>query len=276
MSRALIDETTDDAIRSEYPFESRFLDTSAGKLHYLDEGPRDAPPLLMLHGNPTWSFFYRRLVRALSKDYRCIVPDHLGCGLSDKPEDWIYDLAGHVANLERLVLALDLQHITLVLHDWGGPIGMGVARRHPERIARLVVMNTAAFPAFPSGGCPLRIRICRAPMIGSFLVRRLNAFAGLAPRMAVVRRLSPAARRGSVLPYRSFATRVAVSRFVRDIPLSPADPSFAEIDAIGRSIERFRASARSGNGDFRRRRSIPSHAPDTGSSRTNPKRSSGS
>jgi pimeloyl-ACP methyl ester carboxylesterase len=281
MSRALIEQTTDEAIRAEYPFESCFLETAAGRLHYLDEGPKDAPPLLMLHGNPTWSFFYRRLVSALSKEHRCIVPDHLGCGLSDKPAGWSYDLAGHIANLESLVLALDLERITLVLHDWGGAIGMGVARRHPERIARLVVMNTAAFP---SAHCPLRIRICRTPMLGPFLVRRLNAFAGLAPRMAVVRRLSPAARRGSVLPYQSFAARVAVSRFVRDIPLSPADPSYAEIDAICRrascgasatSASR-RASARSGSGVCRKRRSIPSPGPVTGSSRTNPSRSSGS
>jgi pimeloyl-ACP methyl ester carboxylesterase len=221
----------------EYPFQSRFLDVGAGKLHYVDEGPRSGEPVLMLHGNPTWSFFYRRLVRALSPEHRCVVPDHLGCGLSDKPETWRYDLAGHIQNLEKLVLALDLERITLVLHDWGGPIGMGLARRHPRRIARLVVMNTAAFPF---DRCPLRIRVCRAPVLGSFLVRRLNAFAGLAPRMAVARSLEPAARRGLGLPYDSYAHRIAVARFVRDIPLSSAHPSWAEVDAIGRSLDSFR------------------------------------
>jgi len=228
----------DGALRAEYPFEARYLDVGAGSLHYLDEGPRgsDGGALLMLHGNPTWSFYYRSLIQAFSPSHRCVVPDHLGCGLSDKPQDWRYDLAGHIANLERLVEALDLRRITLVLHDWGGPIGMGFARRHPERIARLVVMNTAAFP---SARCPLRIRVCRTPGIGPFLVRRLNAFAGMAPRMAVAHRLSDTARRGLGLPYDSFAHRVAIARFVRDIPLTPAHPSYAEIEAIGAALPRF-------------------------------------
>jgi haloalkane dehalogenase len=191
----------------------------------------------MLHGNPTWSFFYRSLVRALSPEVRCIVPDHLGCGFSDKPAGWSYDLAGHIANLERLMLALDLRRITLVLHDWGGPIGFGFARRHPELIARLVILNTAAFP----GKAPLRLRVCRAPGVGEFLVRRLNAFAGLAPRFAAARRLSAGARRGLALPYRTAADRIAVARFVQDIPLSAADPSWKELCAIEASLQRFRA-----------------------------------
>jgi haloalkane dehalogenase len=128
MPRAAIDES----LRAEYPFESRWFATPAGSIHYLDEGPRDAPPLLMLHGNPTWSFYFRRLVRAFSREFRCVVPDHLGCGLSDKPRDWRYDLEGHATNLEQLVLDLDLSRITLVLHDRGGPIGLGFARRHPS------------------------------------------------------------------------------------------------------------------------------------------------
>jgi cis-3-alkyl-4-acyloxetan-2-one decarboxylase len=232
MPRAAIDES----LRAEYPFESRWFAAPAGRIHYLDEGPKDALPLLMLHGNPTWSFYFRRLVRAFSGSYRCIVPDHLGCGLSDKPRAWRYDLEGHVENLERLVLDLDLSRITLVLHDWGGPIGLGFARRHPERIARLVVSNTAAFP----GKAPLRLRVCRAPGVGPFLVRRLNAFAGLAPRLAVARPLSPAAKRGLLHPYRSAADRVAIARFVQDIPLSPRHPSWKELAAIESFLPRLR------------------------------------
>ena len=223
-------------LQDEYPFASHWLDVDGGRMYFVDEGPRDAAPLLMLHGNPTWSFFYRRLIKAFRGEHRCVAPDHVGCGLSDKPQKWRYDLVGHIHNLEKLVVALDLERITLVLHDWGGPIGLGFARRHPERIARLVIMNTAAFP----GPAPLSLRLCRLPGIGPFLVRRLNAFAGLAPRLAVVRPLSNAARAGYALPYRSAADRIAIARFVQDIPLSPSHPSWRELVAIEGALETFR------------------------------------
>ena len=119
--------------RDEYPFEQNFFKTRAGALHFLDEGPRDAAPILCVHGNPTWSFYYRRLVREFRENSRVIAPDHIGCGLSEKPQNWSYRLADHVANLEELVLGLDLRRITLVVHDWGGAIGCGVAVRNPER-----------------------------------------------------------------------------------------------------------------------------------------------
>ncbi|MFN0009462.1 MAG: alpha/beta fold hydrolase [Planctomycetota bacterium] len=223
-------------LAEEYPFASRFLDVDGGRMHYVDEGPRDAAPVLMLHGNPTWSFLYRRLVKALSGEHRCVAPDHIGCGLSDKPQDWRYDLVGHIENVEKLVLALDLRDLTLVVHDWGGPIGLGFARRHPERVARVVITNTAAFP----GPAPLRLRVCRAPWIGPFLVQRLNAFAGTAPTLAVQRPLSATARAGFALPYRKAADRIAVARFVQDIPLSPKDRSWAELAEIEASLDGLR------------------------------------
>lgn len=226
------------SIADEYPFESHHLQVEAGRLHYLDEGPKDAAPLLCVHGNPTWSFTFRHLVRAFRDERRLVVPDHIGCGLSDKPQDWSYRLSDHIDNLEALVLALDLHHITLVLHDWGGAIGMGLAGRHPDRIARLVILNSAAFL---SDRVPLRIRVCRAPILGRFLVRRLNAFAGLAPRMALAdpKRLSSAARRGLLLPYDSYANRVAIDAFVADIPLSQTHPSYAALSEIDRSLILF-------------------------------------
>ena len=96
--------------RELYPFDGSFLQTRGLKLHYLDEGPRDAPPVLMLHGNPTWSFYYRNLVKALSDRYRCIVPDHIGCGLSDKPPttEYPYRLIRRIADLKKLIETLDL------------------------------------------------------------------------------------------------------------------------------------------------------------------------
>jgi haloalkane dehalogenase len=223
---------------AEYPFAPRFLDVGPGALHYVDEGPRDAAPLLCLHGNPSWSFLYRRLARELRDRHRVVAPDHLGCGLSDKPQGWSYRLADHVANLERLVEALDLRDITLVVHDWGGAIGFGMATRHPERVARLVILNTAAFP---EGRMPLRIALCRTPVLGEALIRRCNAFALAAVRMAVVKheRMTPVVRRGFLAPYADAASRIAHWRFVQDIPMSPRHPSYATLEEIDAGIPRL-------------------------------------
>ena len=133
-----------DDIKDLYPFESNFLELEDGlKMHYIDEGEGEV--LLMLHGNPTWSFYYRNLIQSFQKKYRCIAPDHIGCGLSDKPQDYNYTLSTHIDNLEQLVNSLGLKDITLVMHDWGGSIGMGLAVRQPKLIKRLIIFNTAAF-----------------------------------------------------------------------------------------------------------------------------------
>lgn len=123
-----------------YPFAPHFLPLPAGRLHYLDEGQGD--PVVMVHGTPAWSFLYRLFVRELAPSHRCIVPDHLGFGLSEKPADFAYTPAAHADNLTRLLDHLQLNNITLVVHDFGGPIGMGFALRHPERVRRVVVLNS--------------------------------------------------------------------------------------------------------------------------------------
>lgn len=229
-------------LAAEYPFEPHFFaqprDQGHDVLqHYVDEGPRDAAPLLFVHGNPTWSFAWRRSILALRDRYRCVAPDHIGCGLSNKPQSYAYRLEQHAENLERLVLDLDLRDITLVVHDWGGPIGLGFARRHPERIARLIVMNTAAFPA---NRIPWRLAACRVPVVGQLAIRGLNAFARAATLMAAEKPLSPLARRGYLLPYDSWSNRIATLRFVEDIPMEPGHPSFAELRAIEQALPRFR------------------------------------
>ena len=226
-----------DSLGELYPFRSHHLALPAGRYHYLDEGPRDAPPILCLHGNPTWSFYWRRIVHAFRRDQRVVVPDHIGCGLSDKPQDWAYTLEAHIDNLERLVLALDLSDITLALHDWGGAIGMGLAARHPDRIARLVITNTAAFP---NDRIPWRIRVCRTPGLGAVLVRGLDAFAGLATRMAVQRPLDARVAEAMRMPYDSWANRVAIHGFVRDIPTTPSHPTYATLAAIDASLGALR------------------------------------
>ncbi len=216
-------------LRALYPWEGRLLEVDGGRMHYLDVGPERAPVLLCLHGNPTWSFYWRNVVKRFSGSYRVIVPDHIGCGLSDKPQGWPYRLEGHVGNALRLVEHLDLREITFVLHDWGGAIGMGVATRAPERAARFVVTNTAAFR---SQAIPLSIASCRIPGFGALAVRGLNGFARVATVRAVEKRLNPDVRDGLLFPYDSWESRIATLRFVEDIPMAPSHPSYAELTRI--------------------------------------------
>jgi haloalkane dehalogenase len=212
-----------------YPFSSHYLKVRGLRLHYLDEGPRDAPPVLMLHGNPTWSFYYRNLVRALSETHRCIVPDHIGCGLSDKPGDDKYDyrLDSRIEDVDSLIKHLDLAGpITLVVHDWGGMIGFAWAVRNPERISKLVILNTAAFPLPEEKRMPPALSLVRDLKIGEFLVLRFNAFSAIAARVAFKKPVSKEIRKAYTLPYDSPANRIATARFVQDIPLSENDPGF--------------------------------------------------
>ena len=181
-------------------------------MHYLDEGPRDAPPVLMLHGNPTWSFYYRNLVLALRGQFRCIVPDHLGCGLSDKPGESQYDyrLKSRVDDLTTLLDHLDLdQPLSLVVHDWGGMIGFAWATAHPEQVKKLVVLNTAAFPLPADKKMPPALSLVRDTAFGAFLVKRFNAFSGIAARVAFKKPVTKEVRQAYTLPYDSPANRIA-------------------------------------------------------------------
>lgn len=219
-----------------YPFTSRFLDLDGLRYHYLDEGAGE--PLLMVHGNPTWSFYYRDLIQAFRGSRRVVVPDHIGCGMSDKPQAYPYVLRQHIVNLESLVKALDLRDITLVVHDWGGPIGLGMAVRQPQRIRRLVVFNTAAFC---SSLMPPLLKIARLPLLGDLLIRGLNAFAGLATVLAVHHRdrMTGAVRAGYLAPYDNWAHRIATLRFVQDIPTRPDHPSHPTLAQIEAQLPRL-------------------------------------
>lgn len=217
------------AWRALFPFESRTLEVGAGRLHYVDEGPAGANPILCLHGNPTWAFHYRRLIADARPFHRVVAFDHMGMGLSDRPADFPYTLAAHVENAVAFVEALDLRRITLVVHDWGGAIGMGLALARPDRIARIVVMNTAAFfiPRLPK-----RIAVCRAGFAGEVLTRGLNGFAVAATRMTTTRPLPDDVRAGYLAPYGSWRRRVGIWNFVRDIPMEPDHRSRATLRAI--------------------------------------------
>jgi pimeloyl-ACP methyl ester carboxylesterase len=126
--------------RREYPFEPRTLDVDRGRLSYVDEG--EGAPIVMVHGTPTWSFLYRHLIRSLKERHRCVVPDHLGFGLSDRPRGWSYRPEDQARNLARLIESLALKDLTLVVHDYGGPIGLAYAIDHPENVRRLILFNT--------------------------------------------------------------------------------------------------------------------------------------
>jgi len=219
-----------------YPFENNFHSVAGGhSMHYIDEGKGD--PVVMVHGNPTWSFYYRNLVKQLSPNYRCIVPDHIGMGLSDKPGDETYDYTfrRRTDDLETLLDHLDAKrNITLVVHDWGGMIGFHHAVRYPERIARIVVLNTAAFHLPHGLSFPWQLKLVRdTSLIGPLLVRGLNAFVLGALDQCMTRRYLKMSERDAYLkPYNSWANRIAVLRFVEDIPLRPSDKGYEIIDII--------------------------------------------
>lgn len=207
-------------------------------MHYLDEGEGDTAPILFLHGNPTWSYFYRKLIIQLRDNARCIAPDHIGCGLSDKPAfpTFDYDLQSHADNVVNLLDHLKIDRVRLVVHDWGGAIGLTAFRNMTERIEKIVLLNTAAFP---SRSVPKRILLCRLPVLGSFIVRGLNGFAGPATWMATSNPLPKDVKEGFLLPYKNWNDRVAVWRFVRDIPYEKDHPSLPLLKETEASLSKY-------------------------------------
>jgi haloalkane dehalogenase len=228
-------------LTKEYPITGKRLDRDGLSYHYLDEG--NGTPVVMVHGNPSWSFYYRNLVLALRDSYRCIVPDHIGCGFSDKPGDdrYAYTLKSRVDDLERLLDTLSItENITLVVHDWGGMIGMAYAVRHPERIRRLVILNTGAFHLPKEKPFPLGLRICRDTWLGTLLVRGFNAFSVGASIVGCKRNpMNSELRKLYQLPYDSWQNRIATLRFVQDIPLQPGDRGYDLVSSVADGIGQF-------------------------------------
>src|SRR5690606_15759623 len=187
----------------DYPFTPHRFEVRPGiAMSFLDEGPRDGDVVVMLHGNPSWSFYWRHLVSGLSDRYRCIVPDHVGMGLSDRPDDapsasprYDYTLQSRIDDLDALLQHLGIDGpVTLAVHDWGGMIGFGWALRDPARVKRLVITNTAAFPLPAAKKFPKRLAMGRDSRPGGWLIRRYNLFARGAARFGTERTLSKAVR----------------------------------------------------------------------------------
>jgi haloalkane dehalogenase len=224
-----------------YPFTGSYLNLDGVSLHYLDEGAGE--PVIMLHGNPTWSFFYRNLILGLRQQCRVIVPDHIGCGLSDKPDESRYDfsLERRVRDVESLIDHLKLPgRFTLVMHDWGGMIGMTYAVRHPERINRLVLLNTAAFHLPPAKQLPPSLWVCRNTPLNDFLVRRSGLFCRLVTRWGCRHPMPDRVREAYLSPHGSGESRLAHLRFVQDIPLKPQDRSYALVSEVQDRLQTFR------------------------------------
>lgn len=222
------------AVRAVYPWRGVRVPVDGGTMHLIDEGPRHAPVIVAVHGNPTWSFYWRRLVENFSDRYRVIVPDHLGCGLSDKPQDWPYRLRGHVDNLLTALDALGVSRATFVVHDWGGAIGCGAATLRPGLAERLFITNTAAFRSLR---IPPSIATVKIPGFGALAVRGFNGFAGVATIRATAKGLDATTKAGLLHPYGSWHDRIATLRFVQDIPLHPAHPSYAELSRIDDALD---------------------------------------
>jgi len=254
----------------DYPFAPKaFVHANGLTQSYLDEGPHDGAVVVMLHGNPSWSYYWRHLVLGLrepgagplaaGKAYRCIVPDHMGMGLSDKPADaapgranvaegrkpratdgYAYTLQSRIDDLDALLAHLDVgDNITLAVHDWGGMIGFGWVLKHAARVKRLVILNTGAFPLPASKPLPWQLRLGRDSMLGAGLIRGFNAFAAGAAKQGVVTAMPANVRRAYLAPYDSWANRIATLRFVQDIPLARGDRAWTLVEESGRRLHDY-------------------------------------
>src|SRR5918997_1271532 len=208
-----------------FPFEPRFLRAGKTSLHYVDEGPADAPTLLFLHGNPTWSYLWRRPIAELSAaGHRCVAYDHMGFGRSEKPRRLsAYILERHVENALALLDALDLQDVTLVAHDWGGPIGLGAMLERQERLRALVLMNTWAWE-LPSWLPPF-LREFRTEGLGEILALGGNLFVESIPGGMARREVDPVMMEAYRAPFPDYWSRAGTLAFQREIPLTERDRS---------------------------------------------------
>ncbi len=237
---------TDWTFAGTWPYKPRWYETPGGKMHYIDEGPQDHPAVVLLHGNPAWSFLYRHFIPALlAANLRVIAVDHLGFGRSDKPGDSeAYDVGKHTERLEALLDTLNPHDVTLVCHDWGGPIGLLWAVRHPHIVSRLFIFNTIG--QRPTGAVPLTppVKIMRSPMIGDVLIKGLNMFTKVFMfKLGVTHKehLTKLVHEAYLAPHPTWQSRSAVLAFPRQIPTGPTGPV---ADMLGEIEQGLRTSFR--------------------------------
>ena len=219
----------------DFPFDPHYLDHDGLRMHYLDEG--DGEPVLLLHGEPTWSFLYRKMIPPLARVARCIAPDYFGFGRSDKPveREW-YSYDAHFASLVRLVDELDLHDVTVVMQDWGGPLGMRLAVERPDRVARMVVMNTGIFSGRPPSDTWLRFRD---------LVRRTGTdFApGQLIRITCTTELADDVAAAYDAPFPTPESKTGVLMFPEQVPTEPDHPSARTMLAVREKLRSWEGRA---------------------------------
>jgi haloalkane dehalogenase len=226
-----------------WPYEPRWFDTPDGRMHYVDEGPREGRPVVLVHGNPTWGFLYRNFVgRLADAGHRVIVPDHLGFGRSEKPaRAELYRIPAHVGRFDALLESLDLSEATVVPQDWGGPIGLSWAVAHPQRVAGLFILNTYAHRPPGKVPLPLPLRLFRTPGVGEVMVKGLGLFHRVFLfRAGVVHheRLTPEVKRAYLAPHPSWSSRTSVLVFPREIPSGPEGPVSDLLAPLEQGLER--------------------------------------
>lgn len=228
----------------DYPFALHSLPLEDRKgnpitLSYIDENPDAQETLLCVHGNPTWSFYFRSIIKKFAKTHRVIALDHIGCGLSSKPQDYNYCLQQHIDNLTLLTEALKLDQVHLLVHDWGGAIGLGWATQRTPSFAGVKSLTLCNTAAFWSPDIPKRIAVCKVPFIGEWAMRALNLFALAAIKMASKKGLSKTAREGLLHPYQNYHDRIAIARFVQDIPILQSHPTFKVLESVEKKLKEF-------------------------------------
>ena len=218
-----------------YGFDPRYIVQDGLRMHYLDEGSGE--PVLLLHGEPTWSFLYRKLIPPLAAAARVVAPDYFGFGRSDKPVDldW-YTYDRHVDSVRRLIEELDLRGITVVVQDWGGPIGLRLATEHPDRFARLVVMNTGVFAGRPPSEEWLRFRDMVRTVAGDLDIGRLI-------RLSCVTELPDEVVAGYDAPFPVPEAKAGARTFPELVPTDPEHPNAASMTAVREALRTWEKPA---------------------------------
>lgn len=230
---------TDWTFNETWPYEPRWFASADGAMHYIDEGSRHGRPVVLVHGNPTWGYLYRHFVPPLvDAGYRVIVPDHLGFGRSDKPDDAdLYRVPRHSDRLIALLDSLDLTDATVVVQDWGGPVGLSWPASRPDRVRSLYIMNTFAHRPPPGTKVPTILKIVRAPVVGELAVKALHGFVKqLLFRAIRPDRLDDDSRAAYLAPHPSFASRTAVLVFPRESPESPTGAVADFLDSVHQGL----------------------------------------
>jgi haloalkane dehalogenase len=216
----------------DFPFAPRYVQQDGLRMHYVDEGRGD--PVLLLHGEPTWSFLYRKLIPPLARVARVVAPDYFGFGRSDKPvsREW-YSYDAHTASMARLAEELDLREITLVVQDWGGPIGMRFALEHPDRVARLVVLNTGVGGGRAPSETWLRFReLVRQTGAAEFQPGRLV-------RVSLVQPVEDAVIAAYDAPFPTPESKTGALAFPELVPTEPDHPNTAPMLAVREAMKRW-------------------------------------